>query len=253
MSNLFLKDWSSWAPGLETREDWFAWASKAKDIQINKNIPELKHLSSVSKRRLSQLSKMVLEVGHHLLTGVDSCHLIFCSRHGEINQQNKITKGLIDSGEVRPSQFSLSVFNTPVSLLSIHENITEPATVLFSGKDSLSIGLISLTSQLNALKDKDVLLIFSDEALPEDYKKLYGEVSYPYAYACLFSSCGCKKDRGIEISISNISDEKVREAVHPLEFLRWLITDNNRVFTSNDYSLKVSISNDFKTREENEN
>lgn len=253
MSNLFLKDWSAWAPGLETKEDWFAWASNDKEIQLNNKTPELKHLTSVSKRRLSQLSKMVLEVGHNLLEEADSCHIIFCSQYGEINQQNKITKGLISSGEVRPSQFSLSVFNTPVSLLSIHENITDPATVLFSGKHSLSTGLISLISQLNAEQDKDVLLIFSDESLPEDYKKLTGEVSFPYAYACLFSRCYSRKYRSIGVTISNSKGKNGIDIVSPLEFLKWLISDDNKALMVNDDLLKVSICIDSKTREENDN
>ena len=243
MQQIVIKKWSAWAPGLHSKQDWLAWASGTMQLNATDEVPELKHLAPVSRRRLSQLSKMVLEVGHQLLDGEKELFTIFCSHHGEIRQQHAITSGVIQSGEVSPSSFSFSVFNTPVSLLSIHERIHEPAMVLLAGKNGLITGLIALLSQLNSQPDQDVLILFADERLPEDYQSLYADNNDPYAFGCVIGRAG--QDEGLRVTYSFSSDitNANTQGIHPLEFLKWLISNTLNPFCVQQDGMFLALEN----------
>jgi hypothetical protein len=223
MDKFYIKNWSAWAPGLISKEDWIAWSSGEKELSILKDSPSLKHLPPIARRRLSQLTKMVLHIGHELNDGVNQLHTIFCSQFGEITQQNTITRGLIESGEVRPSTFSLSVFNTPVSLLSIHEKNLEASTVLLSGDQSLVSGLLSLIAELKTNSRNNVLILFADEMLPEDYKSLYGKDFFPFAYGLMVSSKGREGMTCLEMEHSSGGSVSAKQ-YNPLQFFKWLLS-----------------------------
>ena len=222
MNGFYIKNWSAWSPGLESKEDWKNWSEGLEKPEMDSRAPALKHLPPISRRRLSQLTKMVLHVGHDLNDGDGQYCTIFCSQFGEITQQNKISRGLIDTGEVRPSVFSLSVFNTPVSLLSIHEKNLEPATVQLSGEAGLMSGILSLIAELNTNQHKDVLILFADEMLPEDYKLLYGKDLFPYAFGLLCSTVDSGSDLFLNLERSYENYDS-RDSLSPVYFLKWLL------------------------------
>lgn len=241
MEQIVIKKWSAWAPGLSSKQDWLDWASGSMQLQANDEAPDLKHLPPVSRRRLSQLSKMVLEVGHNLLAGEKKVVTIFCSHHGEIRRQHAITKGLIQSGEVSPATFSFSVFNTPVSLLSIHERSHEPAMVLLAGKNGLITGLTALLSQLNSQPDLDVLLLFSDERLPVDYQALDEDTNDPFAFGCVIGRPGPGEGLTITCSFSNDINVANNQDMHPLHFLKWLISDTLNVLRVQQNGMSLAL------------
>lgn len=238
MDKISIKGWSAWAPEIQTREDWRLWAYGQKELTVSGDKPKLGHLPPVARRRLSQLTKMVLHVGHELLSEFGSCKTVFCSRFGEIGQQNKITGDLIDSGEVRPAAFSLSVFNTPVSQLSIHEENIQPSTVLLSGKEDLSSGLAALLAELRLTPDQDVLLVFGDEMLPEDYQDLHGEPFYPYAFGIVVG-IEDKSGSGIELDCQPASD--AGSVLSPLDFLKWMLCEDRNPFCVSGSGLTLTL------------
>ena len=63
---------SSWAPGLQSHADWLDWASGKKKILLDSSAPKLEFTPALFRRRLSQLSKMTIQVIHDsLLLGKD--------------------------------------------------------------------------------------------------------------------------------------------------------------------------------------
>jgi hypothetical protein len=92
MSSFTIAGLYAWAPGVEDMDKWRSWAEGRLSIEDSREVPQLDHMSKVSKRRLSQLSKMVLHVGHELLKTQPVDHMILCSNYGEICQQYKITQ-----------------------------------------------------------------------------------------------------------------------------------------------------------------
>lgn len=228
MGILTIKDWSAWAPGVTNREKWDDWAAGRLEIQQATDKPSLNHLPPIARRRLSQLSQMVLRVGHELYERNGTCRTVLCSRFGEINQQNKITGNLIETGEVRPASFSLSVFNTPVSLLSIHEDNREATTVLLSGDSTLSSGLMSLFADTWLNPERYYMIIFADELLPEDYQGLSVTDSHPYAFALVVGGRELNLSFSVELDFETpVGDE---EPSTPLDFLRWILTGQNDSF-----------------------
>jgi len=152
--------------------------------------PPLEHVDALFKRRLSQLTRMTIAVGHEALAGQSPMKLAFASTYGEISQQYKITGKLIDENEVSPANFSLSVFNTPIAALSIVEKNTEGYVALYPGKDCFRMGFIESAAALFSGGEKKRLLIVADELLPEPYAMLEGASMPPYALALVLSSEG---------------------------------------------------------------
>jgi hypothetical protein len=222
MSRLFLEEHCAWAPGVETVEEWEQWAAGKGEIEASTAVPSLDHMSKISKRRLSQLTKMVLQVGHELILKHRPDHVIFCSNYGEIRKQYKITQGLLEDGEIRPANFSHSVFNTPLSLLTIEEKVKESVNVLLAGDRGLSMGLQAAVAQGVYAPGERQLVIFSDELLPEDYSGLLGKTPLPYAFALLF---GPENSLGVNVTL-NLDEKGSNESgssTSPLDFYRWLI------------------------------
>ena len=85
-------------------------------------MPKLEYVDSLFRRRLSQLTRMTIEVVHDLVSSEPEnakLKLVFGSFRGEIARQLKINKGLVEDAGVLPAPFSLSVFNTPPAATTI--------------------------------------------------------------------------------------------------------------------------------------
>lgn len=229
MNSFSILQYYGWAPGLESMNDTLLWAEGKKKILDEPLSPDISHLPPIARRRLSQLSKMVLHVGHHLL-GNEEIPTILCSQYGEINQQYKITKGILIDGEVRPSNFSLSVFNTPLSLLSIHEKNHKSNSVLLGGASGLVNGLVAGLSRLNSSSDSRVLLIFADESLPEEYRILEKVEPKAYAFGLVLSKSNSSSDK-IQFQIKSCDHS---EKCSPLSLYRWLLMGKKDILKLQD-------------------
>ncbi len=222
-ARLYLLDRAAWAPGLETPDAVAAWARGEAEIKKTTDAPRLEFLPPLARRRLSQLSRMVLEVGHRLAGDGRPRPCVFATRYGEINRQYAITGGLLDAGEVGPAVFSLSVFNTPVYLLSIAEHNTGAGSALCAGPHGLAAAFLDALGFLRpGSRDESCLMLFADEALPPDYLSLFDAPIEPYAFGLALSS----RPRPSAVPLSLVMTEADGEAepVHPLALLRWLET-----------------------------
>ena len=180
--------WSAWSPGLESADDWRAWALGEKELRAVAENPPLSHVDALFKRRLSQLTRMTVHVGHEALAGMPPMRLAFSSVWGEIGQQHKITDRLISENEVAPANFSLSVFNTPVAALSITEKNVEGYIASYPGKDAFRLAFLESAAAVLSGAETRRLLIVADELLPEEYAELEGANPPPYALALVVSS-----------------------------------------------------------------
>ncbi|RPJ03773.1 MAG: hypothetical protein EHM28_14660, partial [Spirochaetaceae bacterium] len=171
-SSVSITSWAAWAPGVRTREDWQAWARGELEIEATNEVPGLEFLPSLFKRRFSQLSKMVLQVGHSLVPEGGQIPCIFASHYGEVGRQYQISKGLLDAGEVSPSAFSLSVFNTPAFLLSIAEGNHSAGSALFAGRSGLAVAILEMLGFLKSRPGRECMVIFADEYMPAAYQSL---------------------------------------------------------------------------------
>jgi len=185
---VYVSGWSAWSPGVRTGEEWSEWAAGTRELSATGDVPPLEHVDAMFKRRLSQLTRMTIHVGHEALKGQPPMKICFASTYGEISQQYKITSRLIEEKEVSPANFSLSVFNTPVAALSIVEGNTEGYVACYPGVDAFKLALIDSAAALRAGDGTSRLLIVADELIPADYVALQDGINQPYALALVLSS-----------------------------------------------------------------
>ena len=151
--------------------------------------PDVSFVPMLTRRRLSYLSRMVVLVSDqvsrdHDGNRLDACKVTFASQFGEITQQLKISQALIETGNVSPAHFSLSVFNASVANASILETNTAGYAATASGKDSFVSGLADCIAALENEESDTRTFIFADEPIPETYAPIAG-VPYPNAVCAI--------------------------------------------------------------------
>jgi hypothetical protein len=229
--SLHVAAWAAWAPGVEDKDAWADWAAGGREIGISAANPPLGHLDGMFKRRLGQLSRMVLQVGHELAPGQE-IPVAFASRWGEIAQQYKIARNLIESGEVAPAAFSLSVFNTPAALLSIAEKNHQRGSALYGGASSFALALLEAAALLRSGEPR-VLLLVGDELVPEAWQALLPARVPPHAVGLLLGAAAAPASVTLEIettggltaaSPAGAPRDGAAALPPPLRFLRWFLT-----------------------------
>jgi hypothetical protein len=221
----YLKAWSAWAPGVESAPQWAEWAVGGRSIQRSEAAPPLGHLPSLFKRRLSQVSRMVLHVGHELGPGPKEIKTVFASEYGEICQQIKLSTSLVESGEIGPSAFSLSVFNTPVALLSMAEKNTDRVVALHAGPASFETALWEAIACLEHHGDSEIMMIAADEMVPAPFDELASPRSVPYALGLLLSRGREAETVQLGLEMDFDSGGAAEESLSPsaLRFLCWFL------------------------------
>ncbi len=218
---------SSWAPGLQSHADWLDWASGKKKILLDSSAPKLEFTPALFRRRLSQLSKMTIQVIHDsLLLGKDESgreifedlKIFFTSFRGEIKREFTINEELIKEGDVLPASFSLSVFNAPVALSSIAFSLKNGYSVVFPSKENFNSAFLAATSSLLCKRESKILFVYADELIPEEYGI---ENKSPFAFATVMS-LACEKD-----SFFHLSVEEINSFSKPEEMLSKLILSDS--------------------------
>lgn len=219
MNSIYLSNISPWAPGLaEDSEAWKAWAMGNMEISQDKESPKLEYTDPLFRRRLSQISKMTVQVVHNLLEkeNIDKdTKIVFVSLRGEIEREFTINKGLIEDGIILPAGFSLSVFNTPVALATLAFKLTGGYSVLYPSKNNFADAFKTAVAPILAGTEKQIIFVYADEVVPKNYGDKTPKDNTPLAFATLITSE--KKDNSIEISDFSQLYES------PSEFLKFVI------------------------------
>ncbi|MBQ3839689.1 MAG: beta-ketoacyl synthase chain length factor [Fibrobacter sp.] len=182
--------------------------------------PDVKFVPMLTRRRLSLLSKMVVFVNDAVSKDLPPCKVTFASQYGEISQQLKISDTLLQTGNVSPAHFSLSVFNASIANATILEKNTAGYSAVFSGKDAFRHGLTDCAAALESGSEKERIFVFADEKIPETYAPVAG-VSYPNAYCALALRLSVEKTEGsIELDPSPLAGNFETAADEALEFIR---------------------------------
>ena len=182
--------------------------------------PNVAFVPMLTRRRLSLLSKMVVFVSDAVSKDLPPCKVTFASQYGEISQQLKISDNLLQTGNVSPAHFSLSVFNASIANATILEKNTAGYSAVFSGKDAFRTGLMDCAAALEAGSEKERIFIFADEKIPETYAPVAG-VPYPNAYCALALRLSTEKTEGaFELDLSPVAGNFDTAADEALEFIR---------------------------------
>lgn len=156
-------DWAACTPTIRSRAQWAAWI-KGEPIAPAPAIS----LPPILRRRISTIGQLAYAAGHGI-RDASKARYIFASRHGEFGRTLSLLES-IDHGEgVSPADFSLSVHNALMGLLSIWARNAHGHTTLASGTDSFACALIEAAAMLADDQTTPVLLVYYDEPLPEPY------------------------------------------------------------------------------------
>ena len=219
MRNIYLSDITAWAPGLESDTAlWKQWAEGQAEIVQSNESPKLEYTSPLFRRRLSQITKMTVHVIHSLLENTHinkETKIVFTSLRGEIARTFTVAKDLIQEGMILPAGFSLSVFNTPVSSATLAFGLKGGYSVVYPAKNDFSQAMKAAVAPVLAGTEKEIILVYADELVPEGYGDKRPAENIPLAFACVVNSE--KKDNCIAIDdFSNVGKS-------PVEFLRFLL------------------------------
>lgn len=219
MKNFYISNVTAWAPGIgDDKEAWQNWANDNAQIEQIKESPKLEYTDPLFRRRLSQITKMTVHVVHKLL---EESHvnkdtkIVYLSLRGEVERVFSINKTLIEDGMILPAAFSLSVFNTPISSATLAFGMKGGYSVIFPSKNDFAQGFKTAVAPILAGREKEIIFVYSDELVPEQYGDKRPEENIPLAYA--FTISAEKKDNCI--SFDDFSDV----SSSPVDFLKYLL------------------------------
>lgn len=167
-TELAVRHWAAWAPGVKDREGWQAWAKG--ELAISGAVdPDVSFVKPLLRRRLSPLNRMAFHVAAQCLPDGETPYCIFSSRYGEFARAFEILRSMDEGEPVSPNTFSLSVHNTVSSLFSIARGDHTHSTALAAGAATLEAGFVAASGILAETPGASVLLVYFDEPLPALY------------------------------------------------------------------------------------
>ena len=221
MKEFYISGISKWAPGLTDDENlWQNWArgDAQTKIEQTKESPKLEYTDPLFRRRLSQITKMTIQVVHSLLEKTNiskETKLVFISLRGEIEREFTINKGIIEDGMILPAGFSLSVFNTPISSATLAFGLKGGYSVIYPSMSDFSQAVKAAVAPVLAGTEKELVLVYADELVPEAYGDKRPEENIPLAFASVLSA----EKKTSCIALEDFSDI----GKSPSEFLRFLL------------------------------
>ncbi len=219
--DLNIERWSAWAPGLETEDDWRAWARGEKVLTDDFAYPKLTVLPSLMRRRLSSLGKIALKVAYDCRTEGESLRTIFSSRHGEANQTVGLLGDITGGEPVSPTKFSLSVHNTGSGLFTITSQNTAPSTAVAARLDSFEMGCVEAHGALATGREERVMMVFADTPLEPPFDILV-DYEPPFAAGFLLSSKPGSHSLRLTMAVRE-EGEELSQTPHGLSFMRFLL------------------------------
>jgi hypothetical protein len=174
---------AAWAPTVETKEAWQAWANANYVISGDVAAP-VQAMPPMLRRRAGFLDKMALEVAYECLGQSVDVPIVFSSRHGEAARSVDLLLDLAKGVPLSPTSFGLSVHNATGGLFSIARSDHANNIALAGGKSTIENAVIEACGLL-AESEPAVLLVAYDCPLPTPYSAFQDCDEQPFAWAWL--------------------------------------------------------------------
>lgn len=216
---------AAWAPGVETKDAWLAWATG--DAVIAGGVePSVQAMAPILRRRAGFLGKMALEAAYRCLGPSVNVPVVFCSRHGEASRSVDLLMDLAKGAPLSPTSFGLSVHNATAGLFSIARGDHASSIGLAAGKSSVEHAVIEACGLL-ADGEPQVLLVVYDCPLPAVYAEFQDCHEQPFAWAWLIQP-PCDDVVSLTWSAVVTTDSPSMEQLPPgLEVLRFYLRNDS--------------------------
>jgi len=185
--DVYIKRLSAWAPGICAPEEWDQWAAGKKEIIKTGKGPDISFTEPLFRRRLSQISRMTVQVAHDLMPMPPDTKIFFFSFRGELSRQFQINKMLIEEKTLSPASFSLSVFNAPAALATMAMGLKGGYSCLYAGNNSFALNIAMAKAALLGGSTESIAFIYADEEAPQEYSSLFDETPFALSFGFLLS------------------------------------------------------------------
>ena len=178
------------------------WEPPADDLSA---APKLEWTEPIFRRRLSQLTKMTVQVARDIFESGDvskETKIVFVSFRGELEREFKVNKTLIEEDSILPAAFSLSVFNAAAAQATIALGLNGGYNCVFPSQGNFKDGFLAAAASVLSGMEENVVFIYADENVPDYYKEFLDGPNQPLAFAALLSSQ--KIDNSVECSLEDI-------------------------------------------------
>lgn len=227
MLSFSLQDSQALSPGLVDEAAWQAWAQHGR-WPVEPPFPATPLLPMMMARRLSQGSRLAVQVGLSLLARHPVDYAIFASRHGELTRSMTLLQELADRQALSPTDFSMSVHNTAAGLCSIQGKAAIPMTSLAAGESSLMAGLTEAVAALQAGARK-VLLVAFEGPVPGFHRPWLGSEAPPHALGLVLEAGDQWRCEGVRPAV-----DAARPLPQSLVFWRALLRDERTLTLGDD-------------------
>jgi len=229
-----IKQCVAWGGGLTTTQDWQDYAQGEKSLTDLQELPPLKQIPAMQRRRLSPFAKLAL---HCALSAADECLTtvpsVFASRHGDLAKTSKLIDDVAAKEVLSPTQFGLSVHNAVGGLFSIYTGNKAPLTAISAGEDSFFTAIIDALCKLSANDYAQILVVFTENIVPEIYQEYVAQDEVAIACALLIEPAD-NADEVYKLTLQANEENKVTEnsRMQVLDFLKFYYSNNEQVNVS---------------------
>ncbi|WP_157826774.1 beta-ketoacyl synthase chain length factor [Colwellia sp. 12G3] len=226
-----IKQCVAWGGGLTTIQDWQSYAQGEISLSDAQELPPLKQIPAMQRRRLSPFAKLAL---HCALSAADECITtvpsVFASRHGDLIKTNKLINDVAAKEDLSPTLFGLSVHNAVGGLFSIYTGNKAPLTAISAGEDTFFTAIIDALCKLSANEYSQVLVVFTEILVPEIYKKYVAQDEVAIACALLLAPAG-QGDEVYSLTLQANEDHQQIEnkRMQVLDFLNFYYSNSKQV------------------------
>ncbi len=217
---------------------------------------DLTWVPAMQRRRMSRFARMALHCAHQTASRIETpLSSVFATRHGDLHRTSVLIGNVAKREPLSPNAFSLSVHNAVAGLFTILSKNTLPTTTISAGPDTFAMALIEAYAKLQAGVTDKMLLVHTDQALPEIYSRYQDEKQIDHALAMCLSLGTEGAQEGIRISVEGIDClsaetggqsssalDQARDALpQALQFLTWMAAGESQGrLTSPSYYWRLS-------------
>ncbi|MCI2282605.1 beta-ketoacyl synthase chain length factor [Colwellia sp. MSW7] len=231
---------SAWCGNLRTSQDWQQWALGEMQYKDEDDLPGLKEIPAMQRRRLSKFAKLTMQcVLETLADEKETLPCVFSSRHGDLHKTSKLIEDVAKKSDLSPTHFGLSVHNAVAGLYSIFSNNKQPMTATSAGEDSLLMALVDGYAKLESRQLDKILVVYTDEIVPEKYSSYVSDAEKTMSVALLLT-----RQKSEYVFTLNFKPQKNKissSIFQPLVFLSFLYgTESQVAIDSSRYQWHLS-------------
>lgn len=219
---------SAWCGNLRTSQDWQQWALGDISYQDEDDLPGLKEIPAMQRRRLSKFAKLTMQcVLETVADEQETLPCVFSSRHGDLHKTSKLIEDVAKKSDLSPTHFGLSVHNAVAGLYSIFSNNKQPMTAISAGEDSLLMAVVDGYAKLESQQLDKILVVYTDEIVPEKYAPYVASVEKTISVALILTRQA--NENNLTINFTPQKEPAKATSFQPLAFLSFMYGKKSQV------------------------